>query len=138
MQTLMTELTNFFSTDYELKVKDMAKQGHVIRYGRVPTNSSDRLFLNNKEWLDTAIQISGSKHNGTFEAAYRIANHLIRYYKDSVVAACETQRIPLSCKPMSAMAFSAMVHALKTSGMGERELKKHIRAHLGAGSCPTR
>jgi hypothetical protein len=30
MQTLITELTNFFSTDYELKVKDMAKQGHVI------------------------------------------------------------------------------------------------------------
>ena len=87
MQTLMTELTNFFSTDYELKVKDMAKQGHVIRYVRVPTNSSDCSFLNNKEGLDTAIQISGSKHNGTFEAAYRIANHLIRYYKDSVVAA---------------------------------------------------
>ncbi len=40
MQALMTEMTNFFSTDYELKVKDMAKQGHVIRYVRVPTNSS--------------------------------------------------------------------------------------------------
>ncbi len=52
----MTELTNFFSTDYELKVKDMAKQGHVIHYVRVPTNSSDCSFLKNKEWLDTAIQ----------------------------------------------------------------------------------
>jgi len=138
MQALMTELTNFFSTDYELKVKDMAKQDHVIRYVRVPTNSSNCLFLNNKEWLDTTIQISGSKHNGTFEVVYHIANHLIRYYKDSVVAACETQRIPLSCEPMSATAFSAMVHAMKTSGMGERELKKHLRAHLGAGFWATR
>ena len=59
MQALLTELTNFFSADYELKVKDMAKQGHVICYFKVPTNSNDRSFLNNKEWLDTAIQISG-------------------------------------------------------------------------------
>ena len=41
MQVLLTELTNFFSTEYELKVKDLAKQGHVIRYVRVPTKLSD-------------------------------------------------------------------------------------------------
>jgi hypothetical protein len=41
-----------------------------------------------------AIQISGSKQNDTFNAAYRIANHLLRFYKDSVLAACETQKVP--------------------------------------------
>jgi hypothetical protein len=39
---------------------------------------------------------------------------------------------------MSATAFSAMLHAGKVSGTGERELKKYIRAHLGVGFCPTR
>jgi hypothetical protein len=37
---LLTELTNFFSSDYELKVKDIAKHSHVIRYVRVPITSS--------------------------------------------------------------------------------------------------
>ena len=39
---------------------------------------------------------------------------------------------------MSATAFQAMLHAGKVSGTGERELKKHLRAHLGQGFCPTR
>jgi hypothetical protein len=48
-------------------------------------------FLNSKEWVDTAIQIAGSKHGGTFESAKRITNHIIRYYRDSFLTACETQ-----------------------------------------------
>ena len=52
-------------------------------YVRVPRTSSDRSFQNSKEWVDTAIQIAGSKHCGTYEAAYRIANHLLRFYRDS-------------------------------------------------------
>jgi hypothetical protein len=39
---------------------------------------------------------------------------------------------------MSATAFSAMLHAGKVSGTGERELKKHLHAHLGQGFCPSR
>jgi hypothetical protein len=39
---------------------------------------------------------------------------------------------------MSATAFAAMLQAGKVSGTGERELKKHLRAHLGLGFCPTR
>jgi hypothetical protein len=39
---------------------------------------------------------------------------------------------------MSAAAFSAMLHAGKFSGTGERELKKHLHTHLGQGFCPTR
>ncbi len=55
MQALLTELTNFFSSDYELKVKDIAKHGHVICYVRIPITSSDRSFQKDKEWLDAAI-----------------------------------------------------------------------------------
>jgi hypothetical protein len=39
---------------------------------------------------------------------------------------------------MSAMAFTAMLQARKVNGTGERELKKHLHAHLGVGFCPTR
>ncbi len=39
---------------------------------------------------------------------------------------------------MSATAFTVMLQARKVSGTGERELKKHLRAHLGLGFCPTR
>ncbi len=62
MQALLTELTIFVSSAYELKVNDIAKHGHVIRYVRVPIISSDQSFQKDKEWLDTAIRISGSKH----------------------------------------------------------------------------
>ncbi len=120
MQVLLTELTNFFSANYKLNVKDIAKIGHAIHYVRFPITTSDHSFQNSKEWLDTAIKISGSKHGGTHESAYWVANHLIQFYKDSVIAACETQQIPM-CKPMSATAFLAMLHAGKVNGMGERE-----------------
>ena len=39
---------------------------------------------------------------------------------------------------MSATQFQAMLCAGKVSGAGERELKKHLSAHLGKGVCPTR
>ncbi len=103
----------------------------------MPQTKSDRSFWNSKEWIDTAIQISGSKHGATFESAYRITNHIIRYYNDSFLAACETQRVPV-CKPMSATQFQAMLSAGGVSGSGERELKKHLGTHLGKGFCPTR
>ena len=99
MWSLLRELNILLSTKYELNTTDMAN--NKISYVQVPQTRSDRSFLNSKEWLDTAIEISGSKHNGTYESAYRISNHLIRYYRDSFLAACETQRVPI-CKPMSA------------------------------------
>jgi hypothetical protein len=103
----------------------------------VPKTSSDRSFQNSKEWLDAAIKVAGTKHKGTYEAAYRISNHLLRFYRDSVLAACETQRIPVS-KPMSATQFSSMMNASGVSGKGEQEIKKHLKAHLGPGFCPSR
>jgi hypothetical protein len=40
-------------------------------------------------------------------------------------------------KPMSATAFSSMLSASQVSGIGEQEIKKHLKAHLGTGFCST-
>ena len=133
MHSLLRELNNLLSTECRLDVSGISN--HRISYVRVPRTKSNSSFRNSKEWLDTAIEISGSKHGGTFESAYRITNHIIRYYHDSFLA--ETQRVPV-CNPMSATEFQAMMSAASVSGTGERELKKHLGAHLGKGFCPTR
>ncbi len=44
-------------------------------------------------------------------------NHLLRFYKDSVLAACETQKIAV-CKPMTPTRFAAMIKAAKVTGKG--------------------
>ncbi len=120
MQYLLTELNDLLSTTYGLNVSDMFYK--KISYVRVPRTSSNRSFQNSKEWIDTAIQIAGSKHAGTYEAAYRIANHLLRFYRDSVLAACENQRVSI-CKDMSATQCQAMLCAAKVTGAGEKEIK---------------
>ena len=135
MRGLLKELNHLLSTKYELNLRGISNQH--ISYVRVPRTTSDHAFTNSKEWLDTAIKISGSKKGDTFESTYRIVNHLIKYYKDSFLAACETQRVPV-IKPMTATEFQAMLYAGKVSGTGERELKKHLSSHLGTGFCPTR
>ena len=94
-------------------------------------------FLNSKEWVDNAIQVAGSKHNGTFESAYRITNHICCFYRDSFLAACETQGVPI-CRPMTATEFQGMISAGGVNGVSKKELKKHLSAHLGKGFCPTR
>ncbi len=96
---------------------------------------SDRFFLNLKKWVDTAIQISGSNHGGTFEAAYRISNHIIRNYHDSFLTAYKSQQVSI-CKPMTTMQFQGMLSAGRVSGMSKKELKMHLSAHLGKGSVP--
>ena len=98
MRGLLKELNHLLSTKYELNLRGISNQH--ISYDRVPRTTSDHTFTNSKEWLDTAINISGSKKGGTFESAYRIVNHLIKYYKDSFLAACETQQVPV-IKPMT-------------------------------------
>ena len=135
MRALLAELIDLLSTNYELNAIDSSN--NRSSFVRVPKTSNDRSFQNSKEWLDVAIKIAASKHKTTYEAAYRIANHLCRFYKDSVLAACETQKIVV-CEPMSATAFSSMMCAGKISGTGELEVKKHLSAHLGPGFCPTR
>jgi hypothetical protein len=136
MQGLLQEINNLLSTKYELNLRAITSN-RPISYVRVPRTKSDNAFTNSKEWLDTTITISGSQHGGTFESAYRITNHLIKFYKDSFLAAYQTQGVPV-IKPISATAFQSMLHAGKVTGTGERELKKHLTSHLGQGFCPTR
>ena len=104
MRELLKELNELLSTEYQLDVNGISN--NKISYVRVPRTQSDPSFLNSKEWVDTAIKIAGSKQS-TFESAKRITNHIIRYYRDSFLAACEIQRVPIS-KPMSATKFQAM------------------------------
>jgi hypothetical protein len=75
MHSLLRELNDLLSTEYRLDVSGISN--HRISYVRVPRTKSNSSFRNSKEWLDTAIEISGSKHGGTFESAYRITNHII-------------------------------------------------------------
>ena len=121
MRELLKELNELLSTEYQLDVNGISN--NKISYVRVPCTQSDRSFLNSKEWVNTAaIQIAGSKRGGTFESAKCTTNHTIGYYRDSFLAACEIQRVPIS-KPMSATKFQAMLRAGGVSGTGERELK---------------
>jgi hypothetical protein len=89
MRGLLKELNHLLSTKYELNLRGISNQH--ISYVRVPRTTSDHAFTNSKELLDTAINISGSKKGGTFESAYCIANHLIKYYKDSFLAVWVTK-----------------------------------------------
>ena len=93
MRSLLRELNALLSTTYDLNTTDMSN--NKICCMRVPQTSSDSSFRNSKEGLDAAIHISGPKQNDTFNAAYRVANHLLRFYKDSVLAACKTQKVPV-------------------------------------------
>ena len=135
MHSLLRELNGLLSTTYELNTTDMSN--NQILYVQVPQTSSDHSFVNTKEWIDTPIQIAGSKHSGTFKSAYRIVNHMIKFYRDSFLLACENQKVPIG-KEMSSTQFQAILSAVKVSGTGEREFKKHLSAHLGKGFCPTR
>jgi len=134
MRGLLAELIDLLSKDYELNNIDSAN--NCVSYIRVPKTSSNGSFQNSKEWLDVAIKVAGTKHGGTYEAVYRISNHLLRFYQDSVLAACETQRIHVS-KPLSATQLSSMMNASEVSGKSEQEIKKHLKAHLGPGFCPS-
>jgi hypothetical protein len=87
MRSLLRELNGLLSFTYELNTTDMSN--NKISYVRVPWTTSDHSFVNLKEWINTAIQIAGSKHSGTFKSAYRIVNHMIRFYHDSFLLACK-------------------------------------------------
>ena len=82
MRGLLTELNELLSTEYQLDVNRISN--NKISYVRVPRTQNDPSFLNSKEWVDTAIKIAGSKQS-TFESAKRIANHIIQYYRASLL-----------------------------------------------------
>jgi hypothetical protein len=132
MRGLLEELIDLLSKYYELNIIDSANNS--VSYVCIPTTSSNRSIQNLKEWLDVAINVTREKHGGTYEAAYHIANHLLCFYQDSVLAACEHQRLPVS-KLMTATQFSPNLNASGVSGKGKQEIKKHLKAHLGPGFC---
>jgi hypothetical protein len=105
----MSEIMRFMDALRQgINVKDYA--GHAISFLHVPWTSSDKSFNNNKSWVDEALQISGSAHNGTFESAFRVANHLCKFYRDSVCKALNKQGMVIA-QEMSTVKYVAMLSA---------------------------
>jgi hypothetical protein len=78
IKPLMSEIMRLMDASRQgINVIDYA--GHVISFLHMPQSSSNKLFNNSKSWVDNALQISGSPHNGTFESAFCVANHLCRF-----------------------------------------------------------
>jgi hypothetical protein len=117
-----------------LKVKDFG--GHNFMFDQVPRSSSDKSFNNTKSWVDEALKNNGSTHGGTFESAFRVLNHLCRFYGDSFVAVMEKQGMSIA-QPMLTVQYAAMLSALNITGKKERVLGKYVRQHLGPAFCPT-
>jgi hypothetical protein len=105
-----------------LRVKGFG--GHDVDFIRVPRSSIDRSFNNTKSWVDEALQINGSTHGGTFESAFRVSNHLCRFYRDSFVAAVEKLGMTIA-KPISTVQCVAMLSALNMTGTKERVFSKY-------------
>ncbi len=81
-------------------------------------------------------KINGSHHAGTFESAFRVSNHLCRFYRDSFVAALEKQGMAIAT-PMSTVQYVAMLNALKVTGTKERVLLRYLQQYVGKEFCPT-
>ena len=78
VRSLLSEIMNLLDASHEgIQVKDFA--GHIVSFVRVPRPSSDKLFNNTKSWVDEALKINGSTHNGTFESAFCVSNHLCNF-----------------------------------------------------------
>jgi hypothetical protein len=71
MQGLLQEINHLLSTKYERNVRALSSN-KPISYVQVPRTKSDNAFTNSKEWLNTAIKISGSqdRDSATFDSAY--------------------------------------------------------------------
>jgi hypothetical protein len=135
VRSMLLEIVHLLDALQEgLKVKDFG--GHDVVFVRVPCSSSDKLFNNTKSWVDEALKINGSTHGGKFEIAFRVSNHLCRFYRDSFVAAMNKQGMAIA-QPMSMVQYAAMMSGLNITGKKERVLAKYMRQHLGAGFCPT-
>ena len=89
MWGLLAELIDLI----RLNIIDSANNS--VSYVCVPKSSSNRSFQNSKEWLDVAIKVARTKTEAPTKP-YCIANHVLHFYRDSVHAACKTQRLPVS------------------------------------------
>ena len=117
IRSMLTEIIHLLdSSRGGLRVKDFG--GHEVEFVRVPRSSTDKSFNNNKSWVDDALKINGSTHGGTYESAFRVSNHLCRFYRDSFVAAIEKQGMAIA-QPMSTVEYITMLSALNISGARE-------------------
>ena len=132
---LMSELMAVKEDSRHVEYKD--DRGHDVHLVRVPVNANDKSFYNSKDFVDTMLSINGSREADTSGSAERVTNHLIRFYKDSVLTALKKQGVPI-CKPISETAFVAMSQASNFKGTQETEIMKHLRDHLGKHFCPTK
>jgi len=120
---------------WELNSRDA--RGHFQTYVRVPVNTSDKSFYNSKEWLDTCIKINSSNEEDPIDSARRIATHIIKYYEDAHMKACQEQDLPI-VEGMSTTAYAALLKATNMSGAQEDELRKHMADHIGKNFLPSR
>jgi hypothetical protein len=133
--SMLLEIVHLLDASREgLKVKDFG--GCNVMFVQVPRSSSDKSFNNTKSWVDEALKYNGWIHGGTFESAFRVSNHLCRFYRDSFFAAMEKQGM-LITQPMSTVKYAAMMSALNITGKKDRVLGKYMREHLGPAFCPT-
>jgi hypothetical protein len=89
IRSMLSEIVHLLDASQEgLKVKGFG--GHDIMFVQVPRLASDKSFNNTKSWV----------HPTTFESAFRVSNHLCRFYKDAFIAAMEKQGMPIA-QPMS-------------------------------------
>jgi hypothetical protein len=135
IQAYLTEITHILDASRAgLKVKDFG--GHDVYYVRVPKTSSDKSFNNSRSWADDALKINGSPHQGTDESAFRVSNHLCRFYPGPFLAALANQGMAIA-KPMTTVQFAAMLSALHITGQKEKVLARYLRHYLGKGFCPS-
>jgi len=66
----------------------------------------------------------------------RVANHLIQFYKDSVLAALKKQGMAIA-QQMSTTQYVAMLSALEISGEKEQVLAKYLCHYLGKSFTPS-
>ncbi|KAL7553941.1 hypothetical protein ACHAWF_017571 [Thalassiosira exigua] len=133
LQGLALQILGYYQKGSSVTLKD--SRNHDVSYVHIKKASSDESFRKSRDWLEEAIAISGSKEPDTSGSAFRIANHLFKYYKDAGVAAAEHNNVPI-CKPMKETQYAAMLKAMQASGIQAEEMTKHLRFHLGKGFLP--
>ena len=96
IEPLLSEIIRLKGASRHMNVTDNA--GHQNSFIQAPRLSSDKLFKNTKSWVDKALEISGYPHNGTFESAFRIANHLCRFDGDLSLSLSFSWFVLIVCK----------------------------------------
>ncbi|EJK66743.1 hypothetical protein THAOC_12304, partial [Thalassiosira oceanica] len=113
----------------------MTPKGHKkISLIRVPTAMSDNSFSNTSNWVDEAVEANSGKGDAS-SSAKRIAMHLTKNYRDSVIDALKQRNVPVA-KPMSEAGFAAMMSECGATGECEKVIRKFLNDHMGKGFIP--